>query len=254
MRYMSFFSRHTRVEGGLGEGQRERGRGEGTEWERETHANNLRPSISFDNFFLHSSLNSSPYSLSVSFQSHPPVLPKHSRSVPKHLTSSGSGRSHSWSENPAFSPFKENTVATSGQTGLSVSLESKESSLWPFEKKIGNRANIRLGAWIPAQILFRKYLERTRSFKTRVKLRRVWHCKGPYTGCPVGDHIINRHGICVKTMFLGINHLVLPKYFILYWRIRCNQCSRLIPLQELAKQWGRVTAKMSSKDEVVLKT
>lgn len=81
----------------------------------------------------------------------------------------------------------------------------------------------------------------------------MWRCKGPYTSCPVGDHVINRHRICVKRMFLNINHPVLPKYFILYRRIRFDQCSRLILLQELAKQCGRETAKMTSKDEVVLK-
>ena len=50
----------------------------------------------------------------------------------------------------------------------------------------------------------------------------VWTCKEPSRCSPVGERVINRLQICVKTMFFGVNHSVLPKYFILFWRVRFN--------------------------------
>lgn len=60
-------------------------------------------------------------------------------------------------------------------------------------------------------VLLRKHLERTK-FQLE-KPRRVRPVKSAAVAVPWGQ-VINRHEACVKTVFLGISHPVLPEYLI----------------------------------------
>lgn len=175
------------------------------------HTNTLRPGVSFHVSFLHSNLFS--HHFSISFQSNLPIPPKHFGSVSKHLTSCGHGRNQSWSRNQSSFAFRKMQWPPQFRPG-------SQSPWTDLKSPVSNHYRRKLvteqtAAW--ADNCQHKYYS-----ESIWKGLAVSTCKEPSRCYPGGEHVINRLQICVKTMFLGINHLLLPKYFVLFWRVRFN--------------------------------